>query len=318
MGDILAFFGADIAIATRVNGLDADSVPGPNIAIGTTATLKYVVTNPGIVPLSGVSVVDDNGTPGNAADDFNPTLVSGDVNSNGQLDAGETWTYTATPIVAAGQTTRIGKVTATSSTTTVVKSDPANYFGVVPHADFNGDGIVDARDYVIWRKNSGLTSGATLAQGDANADGMVNSTDYNLWRGLFGSAAGAGSGSSLVETARTVATTTSNEEQSTTAPMNDRVAALAFSTLNASTNNGSHRSFVSRGSGRAIEVPVDWFALLDDLAEHHLRSNTAMDDSAEDQFFSARNPEQDEVSPQISCSFVKPMVTIGSKFVDLL
>ena len=141
------------------------------------------MTNPGIVPISSVVVVDDNGTPGNTADDFNPTFVSGDINNNGLLDFNETWTYTATSIVAAGQTTRIAKVTATSSTTTVVKSVPASYFGVVPHADFNGNAIVDAGDYVLWRKNSGLTSGATLAKGDANADAAVNNTDYNLWRG---------------------------------------------------------------------------------------------------------------------------------------
>jgi len=62
-----------------------------------------------------VVVTDDNGTPGNAADDFNATYSSGDANSNGQLDVGETWTYTATRTVVAGQTTRSGKATGTAS-----------------------------------------------------------------------------------------------------------------------------------------------------------------------------------------------------------
>jgi hypothetical protein len=46
--------------------------------------------------------------------------------------------------------------------------------------DHNGDGKVDAADYVVWRKNPG-----------AFPDG------YNLWRANFGNPPGAGSGSSL-------------------------------------------------------------------------------------------------------------------------
>jgi hypothetical protein len=316
MGDVLAFFGADVAIATRVNGLDADAAPGPNIAIGSTATLKYVVTNPGIVPLS-VSVVDDNGTPADTADDFNATYVSGDINSNGLLDFNETWTYTATSTVAAGQTTHIGKVTAISSTTTIVKSDPANYFGVVPHADFNGDATVDASDYVLWRKNSGLASGATLAQGDANTDGAVNNTDYNLWRGLFGSASGAGNGSSLVESPA-VAAATSNDTQSTSTPVASRITALDLSTLSDSARDGSHSPFVSRASARVREAPSDWFALLDDLAKHHLRGNPSLKDSAVDRLTSAGSLPQDDDLSRINCSIGKPLATIGSEFNDPL
>ena len=57
-------------------------------------------------------VRDDNGTPGNTADDFHPTFQSGDTNSNGRLDTTETWTYQATRTVTAGQYTNIGSVTA--------------------------------------------------------------------------------------------------------------------------------------------------------------------------------------------------------------
>ena len=42
--------------------------------------------------LTGISA--DAGTPLDETDDFVPTLVSGDVNGNGFLDAGEHWTYT--------------------------------------------------------------------------------------------------------------------------------------------------------------------------------------------------------------------------------
>ena len=38
---------------------------------------------------------DDNLTPGVPGDDFNPAFSGGDADSDGSLDVGETWTYTA-------------------------------------------------------------------------------------------------------------------------------------------------------------------------------------------------------------------------------
>ncbi|MCC7476408.1 MAG: fibronectin type III domain-containing protein [Pirellulales bacterium] len=73
-----------------------------------------------------------------------------------------------------------------------------DFFGVaVENADFNSDGNVDASDFVIWRKNNGLPTGATRNQGDANGDGAVNAADYNIWRAQFGTSPGAGSGAAL-------------------------------------------------------------------------------------------------------------------------
>jgi hypothetical protein len=60
--------------------------------------------------------------------------------------------------------------------------------------DFNGNGTVDAADYVLWRNNQGLMGGATFAQGDANSDGNVDSADYGLWRAGFGMSAPGGAG----------------------------------------------------------------------------------------------------------------------------
>jgi hypothetical protein len=53
-------------------------------------------------------------------------------------------------------------------------------------ADFNGDGVVDAADYTVWRNHFGLSSGAKRADGDANADGAVDAADYAVWRKDFG------------------------------------------------------------------------------------------------------------------------------------
>jgi hypothetical protein len=43
--------------------------------------------------------------------------------------------------------------------------------------DFNGDDIVDAADYVLWRKNPG---------------GIYTTNDYNAWRANFGRTSGSG------------------------------------------------------------------------------------------------------------------------------
>lgn len=47
---------------------------------------------------------------------------------------------------------------------------------VVATADFNRDGVVDAADYIVWRKNGG------------------SEAEYNLWRANFGATASGGSG----------------------------------------------------------------------------------------------------------------------------
>ena len=93
---------------------------------GAPVTFTYVVTNPGTVPLSNVTVTDDNGTPGNTADDFLPTFTGGDTNNNGLLDPGETWTYTATGTVGTTDYCNVGTASGTNGTTATA-SDPACY-----------------------------------------------------------------------------------------------------------------------------------------------------------------------------------------------
>jgi hypothetical protein len=56
--------------------------------------------------------------------------------------------------------------------------------------DFTGDGVVDGRDYVLWRSELGQT-GPSL-QADGNRDYVVDMNDYNLWRLHFGQVAGSG------------------------------------------------------------------------------------------------------------------------------
>lgn len=51
--------------------------------------------------------------------------------------------------------------------------------------DFNGDLVVDAADYTLWRDRSGQAA-VPFGSGDANGDGMINAADKNYWRARYG------------------------------------------------------------------------------------------------------------------------------------
>ena len=60
-----------------------------------------------------------------------------------------------------------------------------------PTGDYNGNHLVDAADYAIWRKTLNQT-GVPLGSGaDGNANGTIDSGDYTFWRQRFGNTAAA-------------------------------------------------------------------------------------------------------------------------------
>jgi hypothetical protein len=65
----------------------------------------------------------------------------------------------------------------------------------VATGDYNRDGLVDAADYVVWRRAAGQNV-PFYTVADGNGDGMVSSADYEVWRLNFGKTIpGAASGS---------------------------------------------------------------------------------------------------------------------------
>jgi hypothetical protein len=50
--------------------------------------------------------------------------------------------------------------------------------------DYNGNGVVDAADYVVWQNTFGQ-NGARLAA-DGNGNNVVDAADYDVWRSQFG------------------------------------------------------------------------------------------------------------------------------------
>jgi hypothetical protein len=58
-------------------------------------------------------------------------------------------------------------------------------FNVQGNADYNGDGLVNTPDYIVWRNTEGQAVDP-FTNGDGNGDGMVDQLDYQLWRSTYG------------------------------------------------------------------------------------------------------------------------------------
>jgi hypothetical protein len=106
------------------------------------------------------------------------------------------WTYSivvpnfGTPITSVDYT--IGLIVPTTDngamtgTATVVFDDVSLDMALPVTSDFNGNLVVDAADYTIWRDGLGQTGLAPFAPGDANGDGSVTTEDYAIWKSQFG------------------------------------------------------------------------------------------------------------------------------------
>ncbi|MGB5771795.1 MAG: SdrD B-like domain-containing protein, partial [Crocosphaera sp.] len=180
-----------IVIDKYTNGEDADTPTGPEIPVGGTAIFTYKVLNTGETPLVDVVVIDDNGTPDDPSDDFEPIFVNGDNNGNGIFDPGEQWVWTASRTVTEGQYTNIGKVTATdpNSGQMVMDDDPSNHIGIIIPGtigdfvfnDEDQDGIQDPGEAGIAGATVKLLDGNGVFLEDTvtNVNGFYQFTNLN-------------------------------------------------------------------------------------------------------------------------------------------
>lgn len=70
-----------------------------------------------------------------------------------------------------------------------------NYVPSFLAGDYNSNGIVDAADYIVWRRSIGAS---TIANRDPLNTGPVGAADANTWRAHLGQMVGAGAGLSEV------------------------------------------------------------------------------------------------------------------------
>ena len=69
---------------------------------------------------------------------------------------------------------------------------PVTYVTTGVPGDYNGNGIVDAADYTVWRDSLGKTGTGLAADGDGN--NAVDQADYTYWKTRFGNTSGSGAG----------------------------------------------------------------------------------------------------------------------------
>jgi len=107
---------ASIDIEKATEGEDADLPPGPSIPVGDPVTWTYVVTNTGEVPLTEVTVTDDEGVDVDCPADA--------------LEPGESMTCTGSGIAEEGQYRNVGAAEAVAPDGEEVEDeDPSHYFG---------------------------------------------------------------------------------------------------------------------------------------------------------------------------------------------
>jgi hypothetical protein len=87
-----------------------------------------------------------------------------------------------------------------SNNTTQVLVNLAVPEPLIMPGDYNQDDVVDAADYVVWRKRLGQSvAPGTSADGDGN--GVIGAPDLNVWRSNFGTGAAGGDSVAIPEPA---------------------------------------------------------------------------------------------------------------------
>lgn len=67
-------------------------------------------------------------------------------------------------------------------------------FGTSVPGDYNGNDVVDAGDYVLWRKKPGAVAPNDNFRNEVVTPGTVEAGDYDAWRARFGNNSASGSG----------------------------------------------------------------------------------------------------------------------------
>lgn len=69
----------------------------------------------------------------------------------------------------------------------VFQNNDPSPFSATADADFDNNGTVDGRDFMIWQRGFGVTSTENInGRGDANGDFVVNAADLGIWRNQYG------------------------------------------------------------------------------------------------------------------------------------
>ncbi len=171
--------------------------------------------SPGILTVGGNFSQQENGTLeieiGGLAQgtEYDTLAVTGTATVDGTLlvlliddfipSAGQQFTVLTSAGLTAGGLTLTGS--ASDSFNLVVNGSDVilQSLGSLIAGDYNGNGLVDAADYTLWRDTFGQ-SVTTGTGADGVADGVITELDYEFWKGRFGiSATASGEGQAVPE-----------------------------------------------------------------------------------------------------------------------
>jgi hypothetical protein len=159
------YVGTLIRIEKSTNGEDADTPPGPVLAVGDAVAWEYEVTNFSGETLTDVEVEDDQGV----------TVTCPQTT----LGVGESMTCTAGGVAQPGQYANVGTVTATHPTSgQIADSDPSHYFGQDQVLDF-GDAPDPTFPTLFASNGARHLLGSDVYLGacvDSELDGQPNAT----------------------------------------------------------------------------------------------------------------------------------------------
>ncbi len=172
------------------------------------------------------------------------TFVSAGAPTSGTLADNSDGTFTYSPPLAFTGVDEIPVVyqsSAGNQMTTIIKVQVTAAAPLTP-GDYDGSGIVDEVDYIVWRSQFGRTGNDLPA--DGNGDGRVDAADYTVWRDNLGNVASAvsfvqDSTASLLLVDETTATNDDDNSIGLAANLVPRRASLA--SINDTTSKGSRR-----------------------------------------------------------------------------
>ena len=276
-------------------GLDpADQPTGPMYTIGDEVGFLYVVQNTGNVPFTPVTLVDDNATPGNPGDDFNPTFLFGDFPPLGTLDTDESWFYSATITAeTAGQFTNIATATGEYGIDDevipppIVVTDPGNY--LVMNV---GDEWFGGNNLLTWQLGHGMTNGASAEDGDFDIDGDVDANDLAVLRGQYGTVVPAPTASASAAAPAATAPTSNPPATLDTQLVDVAIAQGRFDRIESASEEAVQREEVSENSriaafaqtGSSVDASSGAGALSDLAAEGESEiSQQANDDQIDEE-----------------------------------
>lgn len=166
-------------VGTLTNG--SPDYPGKPVGSNSLGPTFTSLTSPQDIPWATGDAFNDPAwsTAARLASGTFPTNLSPSFFNGGTGQSGQVFT-------TLGTSTTIGNIVQAATFTAIVRTNL-----VLANADYNQNGIVDAADYILWRKQLGTT--VTPGSGaDGNGDGNVDQLDYDLWRSHFGLPMGAG------------------------------------------------------------------------------------------------------------------------------